>query len=241
MAQIVATSTDLTQTPESLPQDLSHRANRLTQLLYNEPCRVLESWGSWRRIAALSQPHTQKQPYEGWVLAKHLEECDSPPLEHVVCRTNAPYLYGTLLSKPQSYTRPLGSFDKNELLEEARQFLEVPYLWGGLTNQGIDCSGLIHLLYRAQGITLPRDAHDQCLALPSVESARPGDLVYLARSERFTHVILKISESHYLEAPETGKCVRVLKWGETIWEESGLLAYIDRPHHYKMVFKTVEP
>lgn len=73
----------------------------------------------------------------------------------------------------------------------ASQLLDVPYVWGGMTAYGVDCSGLVYLTYRMLGIELPRDAHDQAEATERIEpdEAQPGDLYFFARNGKRIHHI----------------------------------------------------
>jgi cell wall-associated NlpC family hydrolase len=74
-------------------------------------------------------------------------------------------------------------------LAVARGFVGTPYVWGGLGRGGIDCSGLVHLSFRAVGVTVPRDAADQAAAAVPVEDPRPGDLWFFGRhGEPVSHV-----------------------------------------------------
>jgi gamma-D-glutamyl-L-lysine dipeptidyl-peptidase len=62
-------------------------------------------------------------------------------------------------------------------VDVARSYLGAPYLWGGMTAAGIDCSGLVHMAHRRLGRIVPRDADQQEEAGEVVEDPRPGDLV----------------------------------------------------------------
>jgi hypothetical protein len=77
----------------------------------------------------------------------------------------------------------------DEPLVVARSFLGTPYLWGGLGRDGLDCSGLVHLAFRAVGVRVPRDAADQAAAAVPVEDPGPGDLWFFGRpDEPVSHV-----------------------------------------------------
>ena len=62
-------------------------------------------------------------------------------------------------------------------VDVARSYLGTRYQWGGLTEHGIDCSGLVHIAYRRLGRLVPRDADQQEAAAAEVDELRPGDLI----------------------------------------------------------------
>ena len=84
-------------------------------------------------------------------------------------------------------------------VEEARVFLGAPYLWGGMTRRGIDCSGLVHMAHRRLGRLLPRDADQQEAAAQEVSEPRYGDLATYGR-EAATHVAFWLGAGRILHA-----------------------------------------
>ncbi len=102
---------------------------------------------------------------------------------------------------------------KRDLVETAMLFLRTPYLWGGRSFAGVDCSGLVNLVYRARSIDIPRDAQEQWLASEKISSdaLRPADLIFLSAKGRFdaiVHVMLFVGGEDFIEAPGTGQEVR---------------------------------
>jgi len=92
-----------------------------------------------------------------------------------------------------------------DLVATARRFLGVPYLWGGMTVHGIDCSGLVSRVYHANGVELPRDAQLQFAdknAAPVERGAlRPGDLVFFGPDPgNITHVGLYAGDGRFIDA-----------------------------------------
>lgn len=84
----------------------------------------------------------------------------------------------------------------------AKAFLGVPYLWGGTSWHGIDCSGLVQLCYRMGGYSLPRDAEPQYEVLPhniKREQMQTGDLIFFGQKQ-ITHVALALNKYEYIHA-----------------------------------------
>lgn len=96
------------------------------------------------------------------------------------------------------------------LIEEAEKYLKVPYLWGGESPEGFDCSGLMQYVFKSQGIDIPRISQDQqSFATPiSIAEIKPGDLVFNKSSES-THVGMYIGDDMYIQAPHTGDVVKI--------------------------------
>ncbi|MBI1799563.1 MAG: C40 family peptidase [Candidatus Eisenbacteria bacterium] len=91
--------------------------------------------------------------------------------------------------------RPMG------LIERIESLIGVPYLWGGRSSAGLDCSGFTQLVLAEQGIRLPRDAHDQhrvCRRLGPRSTPRPGDLIFFGDPRRKrAHVGLYLGTGYY--------------------------------------------
>lgn len=93
----------------------------------------------------------------------------------------------------------------------AEKYLGVPYVWGGTTSAGLDCSGLVQRTFADLGIDLPRVSRDQATvgeAVPSMAEAKPGDLI--AFGDPVDHIAIYVGDGKILEAPEPGKDVRIV-------------------------------
>jgi cell wall-associated NlpC family hydrolase len=94
----------------------------------------------------------------------------------------------------------------DDYLKTAESFIGVPYLWGGTTALGLDCSGLVQQVYRLNGVSLPRDADQQAMLGRRVEEARAGDLMFFG-ADSVTHVALATSATEFINAPMKGGVV----------------------------------
>jgi cell wall-associated NlpC family hydrolase len=95
------------------------------------------------------------------------------------------------------------------LVRTARSFLGLPYLWGGLSGFGLDCSGLTWLDHRVHGIRIPRDALPQSQHGQRVTTRAPGDLLFYASGGRVHHVSMYLGDGDMIHAPRTGQPVQV--------------------------------
>lgn len=190
----------------------SDRAEMVTQWLFGETAEVVETTPKWSRL------RFDHDGYEGWVDNKQLFPCSTPnddPDERVIGpgtvvdlgdhQVNLPYgavlpfhENGTILWQGRRIAvhalvnhRPdLGRADLLDLY--LHPFLGAPYLWGGRTPWGVDCSGLTQMLYILMGIYLPRDASQQAQEGDTIELldlTEPGDLAFFDNDEgRIVHV-----------------------------------------------------
>ncbi len=102
------------------------------------------------------------------------------------------------------------SVSSNAIVNKAYQYLGVPYVWGGTTPNGFDCSGFVQYVYRSQGVNLPRVSRDQASSgsYVSISNAQPGDILYFGQSS-VTHVGIYIGNNKMIDAPSPGKSVMI--------------------------------
>ncbi len=177
----------------------SHTSEMVSQLLYNEMYEVLDEKPGWKLIRTMSDQ------YEGWIQGiQHHEIVEQEVLalkakeSYIVDQPTITYKgkslsIGTIVHEPVagSMTIP-GRFVPAMMIEFAQKFMDAPYLWGGRSIFGIDCSGFVQLCARAAGKLLPRDASEQIKEgelvyfLPEIQ---PGDLAFFGNEDgKIVHV-----------------------------------------------------
>tara|TARA_R110002072_G_scaffold39108_3_gene112626 strand:+ start:6470 stop:7246 length:777 start_codon:yes stop_codon:yes gene_type:complete len=114
---------------------------------------------------------------------------------------------------------------REKLIDYAYQYINAPYLWGGRTPMGIDCSGFTQMVYRLSGYSLPRDAYQQAVlgeTLSFIEESEPGDLAFFDNEEgKIVHVGIILSDNYIIHASGKVRLDRLDQTGIFNAEENG--------------------
>jgi hypothetical protein len=148
------------------------------------------------------------RPIEPYLLYYGTRLCGRPgPGESVKIRLGNSFLF----SVKKAHLKPINgsraaSVTGSNLVAEARKFLGVPYLWGGVTSVGFDCSGLVRTVLSRFNLYVPRDTKDQVFAGERVEREciKTGDLLFFKR-----HVGFAIGDHRLIHASAGGNGVRI--------------------------------
>lgn len=204
-----------------------HQREMVNQLLFGEAVNVLNERGKlWVKVCSLHDN------YEGWMTRTLLEEAteneakaDSSNVISGVLNTIT--VAGSVMQVPAGSLLPafdskkgkLGKLEYSyeggyitkgeqqpgtELLEKLTMpWLNAPYLWGGRTILGVDCSGFVQVNYRMLGIDLPRDAWQQAqegTAVKKLKEAQAGDLAFFDDKEEIVHVGILLGNDKIIHA-----------------------------------------
>jgi len=202
----------------------SDKSEMVTQLLFGEMYRILEEQKKWVLI------RSESDQYECWIDRKqHSAIAGKIEFNQVVQSAFAP-----ISCDDKRWFLPAGSkvnFGKfsigsrefyfegaqppsnNDPIGFASQLLGAPYLWGGKSIFGIDCSGLVQVVFSCCGIQLPRDAYQQAeigQTVDFVETAQAGDLAYFDNDEgRITHVGIMLDGERIIHASGSVRIDRI--------------------------------
>lgn len=209
----------------------SDRSEMVTQLLFGDHFEILEVLGSWCRIKNAFDDYECWVDKKQFLLIQQptfdllntAEIFAVNELVSVISHNNSKQLFpvsiGSTLPNFDNGECPVenqiysydGSFvsghlpfTKSGIIESAMMYLNAPYLWGGKTPFGIDCSGFTQMVYKLNGIKLKRDAYQQAElgeTLSFVEEAEPGDLAFFDNDEgRIVHVGIVMDNNKIIHA-----------------------------------------
>ena len=228
----------------------NHRAAMVSEWLFGETCRVLEQKQTWYYL------QNTFDNYCGWVELKPLlyhslsdsehenwqkERCFTTNYLTQIQQDKARHYLslGSYISQFRSFKFGKIQFKYDEPISPpqalptlAKLYLNVPYLWGGRSVFGIDCSGFVQQVFKYFDIFLPRDAHQQAAALDQTiqpEAAQLGDLMFCQNEQgRIDHVALALDSEEVIHA---SGAVQISKWNR-----DGILEADGRQLSHRAIF-----
>lgn len=231
----------------------THRSEMISELLYGERAEILEIHNEhWAKVRC------EHDSYEGWCRVRQLttipkkEYAKGPKFLSVGLKDRLDVEHGNIWLSVGSdifglkdcKARFKGKRKKVEELElsktaianAAKQFLNTPYMWGGRSIMGIDCSGLSQMAYKMCGKHIPRDAYQQAeegQTVDFLQNARTGDLAFFDNSEgRINHVGILIDNHNIIHATDTSGRVVIDRI-----DQGGIISKIlrQRTHNLRVV------
>ena len=203
------------------------KSEMINQILFGEHFKILKIKKNWS-LVCLSHDN-----YKGWICNKQWSEISEE--NYITIQKETPTITTDLIDiirKDTTQTIIIGSIlpsyksgyaiigekmyqfeglstqgfsERNKIIENAKIYINTPYLWGGRTPFGIDCSGLTQMVYRLNGISIPRDAYQQAeigKEINSIKNSKKGDLAFFKNhlDNKITHVGIILENNQVIHA-----------------------------------------
>ena len=199
-------------------KDSSSTSELITQLIFGELYTITKQTEKWFHIKV------EDDSYNGWInytQIKIISKIDFDKLNLVTSKLSIRTI-DFVYKNSESTLIPMGSkisscqylnytfkgnsskdIKNKNVVETAMKLLNSPYLWGGKTSLGIDCSGFTQIVYKINGINIYRDASQQANQgrLITEKQIKPGDLAFFGESDKkITHVGIMLSKEKIIHA-----------------------------------------
>lgn len=184
--------------------------------------KVLDRDGNWYRLRF-------PKGTEGWVRADYLASAAEP--EHVASRRSRHHRLSSFVARrhrrhhhgnnPGEYIAS-NEIPDTDLMHKAFSMKGTPYVWGGASRSGTDCSGFVKQVYHSQGINLPRTSREQAHVGEKVtrDHLRAGDILlfHTGRGSRVTHAAIYVGHGKFIHASSSGGKVQVNSLNEPYYD-----------------------
>ena len=183
----------------------SFKSELVTQAIFMEKLLILSQEKKWYKVK-------QWDGYESWIHSFYLythDEIDNfYSLEEEYCTDDLNIQYDFLKAYQQK-------FSPSNLINTAKSFLDIPYLWGGKSSLGFDCSGFVQTVFKVLNIDLPRDSSQQIKHRDLIEinysQLEVGDLLFFSENKTVNHVAICIGNEEIIHS---SGCVKIEKLKE---------------------------
>ncbi|MED4227426.1 NlpC/P60 family protein [Neobacillus cucumis] len=184
-----------------------------------EEARKLAEQRAAQAAQQLAQQQAQQRAQQSQ--PKTVQQVQPQPQTQAPAPVKSPAKTPVKSTQPVTPVAPVNSGSASAVIAYAKQFLGVPYVWGGTTPSGFDCSGFTSYVFRnAAGISLPRVSRDQqnVGTRISPSQVQPGDLIF--RGNPAYHVAIYIGGGQYIHAPHTGDVVKISSYNPSDWDSA---------------------
>lgn len=169
----------------------------ISNTVYARP--IIMEWSSYRQIWRTKNIYLLPQPLpytydNNYFMTMMADKAKAAP-------TPTPTPLPTPAPKPKG----------EQAVDIIKNYLGVPYLWGGTSPSGFDCSGLVQYTYKQLGINISRTSYTQVNDGRKVDKSelKAGDLVFFARQGNVHHVGMYIGNGQFIHAPQTGDVIKI--------------------------------
>lgn len=185
-----------------------------TQMFANTEMSILSSLSTWMRQNPITAPGLDKTSWNKMVTDAegYTKKVEAAWTSASSVTGSSNWSSGVTNRTSQALT---GNSTGSKIVSEAKKYLGVPYVWGGSTPAGFDCSGLVQYVFAKNGKSIPRTSQEQFKAGTAVSknSLQAGDVVFFKGSRGSMsspgHVGIYIGNGQYIQAPQTGSVVKI--------------------------------
>lgn len=186
-------------------------ASIVGELYLADPVRVLNTQGSWCKVeigSTIGYVHKDLIVFDRSQVPEPVVVASTPSNSSSGRNSGGSSSSNSRPSAPSVPASSSGSSMGSQVVAYAKNFIGVPYVWGGSTPSGFDCSGFVQYVYRHFGVSLPRTTYSQIAMGRSVARAdlAPGDLVFFRSAG---HVGIYVGGETYIHAPQTGRTISI--------------------------------